>query len=212
MFEQIADRYGLYFIMILLGLIFRCALLKYVIFDDACRIKKVIREIIAVIMITILWSKYSVNENGDRRTQFIVPMLFLGYCVYMLMKKMPPCGYTDSMLLFVNGFWVTALSFLNFPQNIACAAFMIGVSSLIMKFFLEEKKSDFVEIILLCGESVIISIYMYLKKVSAPIEIAMAVLFVETFVFTLNYLLMYFVVWLCGEDTDDYWRKCMGLE
>lgn len=212
MLTQIAEKYGLYFILILFGLIFRCAMLKYAILDDQLRMKKVIREIIAVVIITILWSKYSSNENQDRRTSFAMIMLFLGYCVYMLMKKIPQCGYTESILLFVNGLWVTALSFLDFPQNIAYAAFMIGISFCIMKFWGEEKKSDFVEILLLCGESILISIYMYCKKISDPIEIAMVVLFVETFVFTLNCFLMLFVVWLCGEDTDDYWHNLMGLE
>lgn len=212
MIEIIVGKYGWYLLFVVLGLMFRYGLLRYVIYDSELRIKKIAREILAVIVITILWSKGSINDNGDTSTSFAIVMLFLGYCFYILMKKIPQCGYTESMLLLVNGFMVTALSFMSFPGNIIFIVVIIGGSYLIMKYWFEEKKSDFWEIIMLCGESFLISLYMYIKKVSEPIEIAMIVLLVETFIFMVNCILKYFIVWICREDTDGYWDKLMGLE
>lgn len=210
--ENFLEKYGLYLFFVGLGLLFRYALLRYVIYDGELRAKKIVREIIVVIIITILWSSTSIDDTGNTNDLFVIVMLFLGYCFYALMKKIPECGYSESILLLVNGFMVTALSFMSFPENIVFILIIIIGSTFAIKYWFGEKKSDFWEIVLLCGEALLISLYMFIKKVSEPIEIAMIVLFLESFVFMLNCFIKYFIVWICSEDTEDYWNKLMGLE
>ena len=116
--------------------------------------KKITREIIVVIFITILWGNSSTTNTENPSTAFVMIMMFLGYCFYVLMKKMPKCGYTESMLLFVNGFMVTALSFMSFPVNLGFIAIIIFCSYFVVKYSFDEKRSDFWEIVMLCSEAV----------------------------------------------------------
>ncbi len=96
----------------------------------------------------------------------------------------------------MNGYMVTALSFMSFPENLIFIALIIVVSYLILKHWFNERKSDFWEIVLLCGESLLISGYMYFKNVTDAIEIVFIVLFVESFVYALNCVLKYGIILL----------------
>lgn len=211
MLEEIIENYGCYVLLVLLGVLFRYAQLRYVIYDKPQKVKRVVGEIGVVIFITIIFSEFG-GRDTDTSTAVAVGVLFVGYCIFMFAKKLPSCGYTESLLLVVNGFMVTGLSFVSFPKNLLFSAVIIIISWVAVKYWFGEKRSDFWEIVLLCGEALLISVYMYLKDVSEPMEIARIVLFVETFVYTLNCGLKYVLVWLCGEDTEDYWDKLMGLE
>ena len=211
MIEGLMEKYGWYLLLVSIGLLFRCALLWHVIGDFTLIRQKIAREIGIVILITISLNEVFTNEH-DIRTTAVVFILFIGYCFYVLAKKMPSCGYTESMLLIMNGYMVTALSFMSFPENLIFIALIIVVSYLIVKHWLNERKSDFWEIVLLCGESLLISGYMYFKNVTDAIEIVFIVLFVESFVYALNCILKYVIILLCGEETDGYWEKLMGLD
>ena len=211
MIEILMEKYGWYLILVSIGLLFRCALLWNVIGDFTLIRQKIAREIGVVIIITISLNAVFTNEY-DIRTTTAVILLFIGYCFYALAKKMPSCGYTESMLLIMNGYMVTALSFMSFPENLILIAVIIVVSYYVVKYWFNERKSDFWEIVLLCGESLLISGYMYIKNVTDAIEIVCIVLFVESFVYALNCILKYVIILLCGEETDGYWEKLMGLD
>ena len=211
MLEGMIENYGCYMSLVLLGVMFRYAQLKYMTYDKRQKVKRVVGEIGAAVFVTIILSEFG-GRDADTSTAVAVGVLFVGYCIFMFAKKLPSCGYTESLLLVVNGFMVTGLSFVSFPKNLLFSAVIIIISWVAVKYWFGEKRSDFWEIVLLCGEALLISVYMYLKDVSEPMEIARIVLFVETFVYTLNCGLKYVLVWLCGEDTEDYWDKLMGLE
>lgn len=204
------EKYGWYLLLVSIGLLFRCALLWHEIGDFTLIRQKIAREIGIVILITIALNEVFINEH-DVRTTAAVFILFIGYCVYVLAKKMPSCGYTESMLLIMNGYMVTALSFMSFTENLIFIALIIVVSYLILKHWFNERKSDFWEIVLLCGESLLISGYMYFKNVTDAIEIVFIVLFVESFVYALNCVLKYGIILLCGEESDGYWEKLLGI-
>lgn len=174
---------------------FRYALLWHVIGNPTLIRQKLAREIFVVILITISWNEVCKNEQDMRMTAAVI-MLFVGYCFYALAKKMPWCGYTESVLLIVNGYMVTALSFMSFPENLIFIALIIPASYFSVKYWFNERKSDFWEIVLLCGESLLISGYMYFKNVTDAIEMACIVLFVESFVYSLNCIVKYGIIWL----------------
>lgn len=211
MVGALMEKYGLYLLLVSVGLLFRCALLWFTIGNFTLIRQKVAREIGIVIVITISLNAVFTNEH-DIRTTAAVIMLFAGYCFYALVKKMPSCGYTESMLLIMNGYMVTALSFMSFPENLIFIALIIVVSYLVVKYWFNERKSDFWEIVLLCGEVLLISGYMYFKNVTDAIEIVFIVLFVESFVYALNCVLKYGIILLCGEEPDGYWEKLIGLD
>lgn len=198
-------------LLVSIGLLFRYALLWHVIGNPTLIRQKLAREIFVVILITISWNEVCKNEQDMRMTAAVI-MLFVGYCFYALAKKMPSCGYTESVLLIVNGYMVTALSFMSFPENLIFIALIIPASYFSVKYWFNERKSDFWEIVLLCGESLLISGYMYFKNVTDAIEMACIVLFVESFVYSLNCIVKYRIIWLCGEETEGYWDKLMGLD
>ena len=88
---------------------------------------------------------------------------------------------------------------------------IIVVSYYVVKYWFDERKSDFWEIVLLCAEALLISGYMYFKNVTDAIEIVFIVLFVESFVYALNCVLKYGIILLCGEEPDGYWEKLLGI-
>lgn len=206
----LVEKYGWYLLLVSIGLLFRCALLLPVIGNFTLIRQKIAREIGIVIVITISLNEVCKNQS-DVRTAAAVIMMFAVYCFYALAKKMPSCGYTESALLIVNGYMVTALSFMSFPENLIFIALIIVVSYFVVKYWFNERNSDFGEIVLLCGESLLISGYMYFKNVTDAIEIVCIVLFVESFIYAINCILKYGIILLCGEETDGYWEKFMGI-
>lgn len=198
--------------MVFIGFMYRSSLLRYIISDNSLRHKKVIGEIFAVIFVTILWGNNAIKDNGDDNVEFIIFIFFIGYCLYAMMKQMPRTGYSESVLLMIKGFMVTALSFMSFPGNILMVVSIIASAKLAYIYWPEEKKSDYLEIIMLSLESFIISLYIYFKGIDSPTEIAVLVIFIETALYMINCLLKYVIVWLCDEDLEDYEASLMGLE
>ena len=79
---------------------------------------------------------------------------------------------------------------------------IIAITYAAYKFWVE-KFSDFIEIIIICFESVVISIIMAKNQVEGFDSIIIYVLFVETAIFMINYLIKFSVASYCNEDTDD---------
>lgn len=199
-------KYAWYPILVGIGLLFRYSLLvKY---DDIRRKHIMLYEIMIVMFISCILSNDEIIN--DKESLFVAVFLPVVYCVYNLIKKIPK-GYTESELLLVNGYLVTALSFCEFPENIFVIVLIVLVSIGLLKFAHMEKKSDFLEIVFLCVELLLVSYYMYICKIDDSIEIMLVVLFVETVLYTFNCIFKYFLIWICKEDTDNYWNELMGF-
>lgn len=151
--ENFFEKYALYLLLVGLGLLFRYVLLRRTILDSALRRKKMAIEIIVVILITILWNNSLTSGSENTDDSLISIFLLLGYCFYVFIKKLPEDGYTESMLFIVNGFMLIALSFMSFPENIIFTIIIVLISFLFTKYWIDEKKSDFWEIVVLCVES-----------------------------------------------------------
>lgn len=199
-----------YILFVVLGALFRYGLLKYKICIPEMKVKKICRDIGILVILTIMWNCINTNMADDNMVLTVV-ILTIVYCFYIVAQKCTD-GYTESLLLIVNGTMVTTLSFMSFPYSLGFAVFTIVLALLAYKFWKNfERKSDFWEIIIMCIESVIISIYVTINSIENILQVTALVVFIETALFMINCLLKYGVVFLCKEDTDEYWNKLLDL-
>lgn len=88
---------------------------------------------------------------------------------------------------------MTVLSFQNIETTIILAIFTVLIAWLAYKYWLiKEKRSDFIEIILLCVESLGLSLYGTIIDISG-IRIALLVIFVETAIYLINLIVLAWV-------------------
>lgn len=192
------------------GALFRYDLLKYRIYIPEVKVKKICRDIGILVILTIMWNFISTNKI-DNNMALTVGILTMVYFFYIVAQKCPD-GTTESLLLIVNSTMVTTLSFISFPYSLGLAALTVVLAILAYNFWKDfEQKSDLWEIIIMCIESVIISIYVTINSIENILEVTAVVVFVETVIFMINCLLKYGIKFLCKEDIDDYWDKLIGL-
>ena len=191
-----------YWIPVGLGFLFRFDLEKRRIFDSEKRAKAILGNIIILAVFTLLWNGLYNNLFDDNSAAVLVGGTMV-YAFYGLAKKCEPTGgYTESILLFINSVMLTMLSFQPLWGTIFGAIVIIAISYAAYKFWVE-KFSDFIEIIIICFEAIVISIIMTKNQVEDFVSTIIYVLFVETAVFMINYLIKFSVVSCCNEDTDD---------
>ena len=217
MVEYLLNRFGdifigylWYILPVIVGALFRYYLLKYRIYIPKVKVKKICRDIGILVALTIMWNFISTNKI-DNNMVLTVGILTMVYIFYIVAQKCPD-GTSESMLLIVNSTMVTTLSFICFPYSLSLAALTVVLAVLAYNFWKDfEQKSDLWEIIIMCIEAVIISIYVTTNSIENILEVTALVVFVETVVFMINCLLKYGIKFLCKEDTDHYWDKLLGL-
>lgn len=200
----------IYWIFVSVGAFFRYDLMRYTLISNKEKIKKIISEIIGIGLLTFLWSSIKSIEKYNPHVTTLIMLISLGYCLKKLIKKCPE-GHTESLLLIVNTFFVTTLSFIGFPYCIPIALSIIVLSVIIYRKWPFEVKSDFYEIVILCCEAIIISIITAKYGSNKIIVIATVVLFVETALQFIHCLLMCIIKKLCHEDMNDYIDKLHGI-
>lgn len=174
------------------------------------KVKKICRDIGILVILTVLWNYVSTNRE-DSKMALTVVILTLVYCFYIVVQKCPN-GTTESMLLIVNSTMVTTMSFMSFPFSLGFAALTVILALLAYNFWKNfEQKSDLWETIIMCIESVIISIYVTINSIENILHVIALVVFVETALFMINCFLKYCIKIFCKEDIDDYWDKLLGL-
>lgn len=199
-----------YILLVVLGSLFRYGLLKYKIYIPKMKVKKICRDIGILVILTVLWNYVSTNRE-DSKMALTVVILTLVYCFYIVVQKCPN-GTTESMLLIVNSTMVTTMSFMSFPFSLGFAALTVILALLAYNFWKNfEQKSDLWETIIMCIESVIISIYVTINSIENILHVIALVVFVETALFMINCFLKYCIKIFCKEDIDDYWDKLLGL-
>ncbi len=199
-----------YILFVVLGALFRYGLLRYRIYIPEMKVKKLCRDIGILVFLTIMWNCI-VSKRSDDNMVLTVVILTIVYCFYIVVQKCPD-GTTESLLLIINSTMVTTLSFMSFPYSLGYAAFTVVLALLAYNFWKSfEQKSDLWEIIIMCIESVIISIYVTINSIENILQVTALVVFVETALFMINCLLKYGIKFLCKEDTEDYWDKLLGL-
>lgn len=194
-----------YWLPVIIGFSFRTNLLKYKICNPKMRTRKTIREIGIVYVLTILWSNMATIEM-EANAAIMVVILTIIYVFYNLAKSCEDTGgTTDSLLLCVKSTFVTMLSFQTMWATVFLALLTCVIAVLAYKLLYKlEKKTDLVEIIFLCIEAVILSIYVEVRGVQG-IGILLFVFFVETVVFFINYIIKDSVSIFFGEAEDMYY-------
>lgn len=152
------------------GALFRYDLLKYRIYIPEVKVKKICRDIGILVILTIMWNFISTNKI-DNNMALTVGILTMVYFFYIVAQKCPD-GTTESLLLIVNSTMVTTLSFISFPYSLGLAALTVVLAILAYNFWKDfEQKSDLWEIIIMCIESVIISIYVTINSIENILEV-----------------------------------------
>ena len=174
--------------------------------------KKTLIQIGVVVVITLLWNMASRNDIANDSYAVALIVFMYGYIAYVLSQKAERDGYIHSLLLFINGFFLTAITFMSFPENIVFGIITVYLAVLVYKKIEPEHKSVLIEIIVMVVETIAISIVVWINSWDGVLQTTLVVLFVETAVYTLNLSIGYFCVLACGEDTDKYINSIRGLK
>lgn len=174
--------------------------------------KKTLIQIGVVVVITLLWNMASRNDIANDSFAVALIVLMYGYIAYVLSQKAERDGYIHSLLHFINGSFLTAITFMSFPENIVFEIITVCLAVLVYKKIEPEHKSVLIEIIVMIVETIAISIVVWINSWDGVLQTTLVVLFVETAVYTLNLFIGYFCVLACGEDTDEYINSIRGLK
>ena len=185
-----------------IGFLFRFGLLKYKICDSEMRVKEIFKDIWIISGLTILWSIMNSVGLDDNVAVMLIILTFV-YIFYGVAESCEDTGgTTDSLLLIIKGVFVTMLSFQTIWGILLGAILTSVLAVLVYKFwFAIEKKTDLFEIIFLCIETVVLSIYGEFHDIQG-IGVLLFVFYEETVVFSLNYLVKECVARYFGEAEE----------
>lgn len=209
---EIKDWMIIYAVSVAIGLFVRISIVSplVAVFEDTR--KKTLIQIGVVVFITLLWNMASRNDIANDSFAVVLIVFTYGYIAYALSQKAERDGYIHSLLLFINGFFVTAITFMSFPGNIVFGIVTVCLAVLVYKKIEPEHKSVLIEIIVMIVETIVISIVVWINSWDSVLQTTLVVLFVETAVYTMNLFIGYFCVLACGEDTDEYINSIRGLK
>lgn len=181
-----------------IGLFFRLGI-QYREFETETRLKKILRDILIVFVLTVLWG--SMNTVGlDDNMAVMLIILTLVYIFYGLVECCKDTGgTTESLLLIIKSVFVTMLSFQTIWGTLFGAVLTSVLAVLVYKFWFGiEKKTDLFEIIFLCIEAICLSIYGELQDIQG-LGVLLFVFYEETAFFLFNYLVKKGVAIFFGE-------------
>lgn len=119
--------------------------------------KKTLKRIGIWFILTIMWGQNYVNDE----TMIALIIFTYFYIAYLATEKFKRTGgYTNSLLLLINCFMVSSLSFAPWFLSIIQAVVICFISIWIC-MHLGEKKRDLADIITVCLESAVISLILY---------------------------------------------------
>lgn len=192
----------LYWGFVLLGLFFQYDLMCYELISRKEKIRRILLNVAFVFVLNYLWSNIDVIDRDGPLGALSVILLIL-YCFKKVVEKCPE-GYSESLLLPLNSLFVTGLSFTSLRFCIIAAVMIVILATIIYKKWPFEAKSDYWEIVLLCGEAITISIITNIFRDGTFLVPAATLLFAETALYFINCCMMCIIKWLCGEDVYDY--------
>lgn len=194
-----------YSVMVIIGVILKYGITAnpYSTFKEY--IKKEIFRLSIVVVIT-----GSLSKNGRLSSKHAICffVMFYGYIIYSLLKKTEKDGCIHSGLSFVNGYFVTFLTFVSFPYSIIIGTVTVLFSWFVYKYFERQNKSEYVEILFLVFESLLFSILIWVFRINSLVW----VIWVETFIASINIIVKIIIVYICKEDVDEFIRKIKGYD
>lgn len=188
-----------------LGLGLKFGLLKSQIWDPEMRFKAIFRDIGIIFALTLFWSNLNSNSLDDSAAVMGVVLTTI-YIIYGLAKNCEDTGgSTESILLILKSTLLTMLSFQGLCGTIFGALITSGLAVLAYKYwFCKEKKTDLFEIILLCAESILLSIIEKMCDIQG-IGVFLFIFYEETAIFLLNYIIISIASMCFGENEEIYY-------
>lgn len=170
-----------------MGLFFRVGI-QYREFDTETRLKKILRDIVIAFALSVSWSGMNTAGLDDNVVVMLLILTFV-YTFYGLAENCKATGgTTESLLLIIKSTLVTMLAFQTIWGTLFGAILTCVLAILAYKYwFVIEKKSDLFEIIFLCVEAFLLSIYGEFNSIQG-IGVFLFVFYEETAFFLLNYL------------------------
>lgn len=192
----------LYWGPVLLGLYFLYDLMRYELISETEKICRIVMNIAFVFALNYLWFNMDVIDRNGSLGVLSVILLIL-YCFKKVVAKCPE-GHSESLLLPLNAFFVTGLSFTSKGFCFIAAGIIVILARIIYNKWHFELESDFWEIVLLCIEAIIMSVITSSCQNNTFLIPAAVLLFAETALCFINCCMMCIIKWFCGEDVDDY--------
>lgn len=200
----------LYVLLVLIGFGIRVNIVSPLVASSQNSFKKITFQIALVIAITLLWGIASSREK-ENLSAMIVMIVTIIYSAYVLSQKVEKDGYIHSFLVFINGHFVTAIFFMSVSGKVVWGVIVIVLAIIIYRKLEPEHKSILLQIIIMIVEIIISSLIVMVNKWNGVLQTILVTIFVETFVYTINLVIGYFCVWICGEDTNEYMNTIKGI-
>ncbi|MFR3315119.1 MAG: hypothetical protein ACLTRK_03520 [Waltera sp.] len=178
-----------YWIPVGLGFLFRIGVLYSETPNANACIKAIMGSVCITLVLTLVWTTINANKLDDNI--FIMGIgLTLIYIGYGLAEKCNNEGGTESVLLIIKSLFITLLSFQTIGETIVGVIGTIALACLAYKHWLGgiEKKSDLYEIFFLGVEIIVLSCLQEKLHIQQGIGVLLFVIFEETFIFMVNYL------------------------
>ena len=208
--EYICDLWA-YWLLVFIGLYFRYENLQYSFLPSNRKVYKIAVDIGVVLFLTRSIDRAGKGQPNSTVFEVFVIIILLVYCFCTLNSKCEN-GTTESLLVVVNGIYVTYLSFTSWPISFIFAIIIIAVSFFISRYRNFENLSEFWEIVLLSGESVLISAAICFCNLTSFYHTFLIVLFNETMLTLVNVLIIYYIKKWCGEDAEGYLQRVKGMD
>lgn len=199
-----------YIVAVVVGFLIRVGIVSPLVSSSEDSKKKTIFQIGVVAILTVFWGVASEDVVTKNIMAGITLTVF--YIGYVLCKKAGKDGYIHSFLVFINGYFITAMSFMSFPGNLVGGIITIALAVWVYRKFESEHKSVLGEIIVMVVEAIAISIVVWLKSWNNAISTVLVVVFVETAIYSLNIFIGCGIVYACHEDVDEYINSIKGID
>ncbi len=195
-----------YWLLAIVGYIYRVESLKCTIRNREMRRKKIIKEIGFILGLTILWNTLHSTRLSEN-TAIMTLLLTLALGLYGVAQTAEESGGAlESILPILKNILVTLLSFQTLMGTVWGIILTCTLSSLVYYFQIIsiEKKTDLFEIYFLCAEALAISIYGEVNNIQG-LGILFFVIYQETALFGLNSLARYMISVACGEQEEGFY-------
>lgn len=206
--EYICDLW-VYWLLVFISLYFRYENLQYSFLPTNRKVYKIAVDIGVVLFLTLSIGGMGKVQTSSTAFEIFVITILLLYCFCTLNSKCEN-GTTESLLVVVNGIYVTYLSFTSWPTSFVFAIIIITISFFISRYRNFENISEFWEITLLSVESILISATIYFNNLTSFYHTFLIVLFNGTMLTLINVLIVYYVKKWCGEDAEGYLQRVVN--
>lgn len=200
---HIIMQYGWFIACCYTGFIFRRDRYRYKLWNLELCNQTIARRIFYLILLTILWNGITIFEDNV----IMMTALIFSTCIYVIYYFMEQYDgkSIEGILVVVNSLMMPMLSMLPFPHNVIWSIVTLVLTVTI--YYLrkgKELRSECFEIILLCGETLLASAIISKNNWNNIFCTVGFVIFCETFVYMINFVLKYEIRKVYNENVDEY--------